>query len=268
MIEADEGQINQVINNLIINAIQAMPEGGTVSVRAQNIIWEPSELSAGINLNPGTYIKISVQDRGVGINEENIHKIFDPYFSTKPKGTGLGLATSYSIVKNHSGYIQVESKVGKGTTFHVYLPASPDEDLPEQNARKNAASGKGKILVMDDIDKVRVAVAKILKQFGYEVETANNGEQAIAAYTSARQCGKPFDAVIVDLTIPGGMGGSDAIRRLKEIDPQVKAIIASGYSNNSVMANYKDYGFLDMVVKPFKPEELNDILQRLLMPKI
>jgi len=263
-VEADEGQLTQVINNLVINAAQAMPGGGHITISAANIIWEPKELAPAVSLTPGQYLKLSVRDRGVGISPENLHKIFDPYFTTKTKGSGLGLATVYSIIKKHGGYIDVESTEGSGACFHVYLPAAGERPEPERHEQIPSSPGHGKILFMDDEPQIRNSVSKVLKGFGYEVECAENGARAIELYLRARESGQPFDAVVMDLTVPGGMGGTDAIRRLRQLDPQVKAIIASGYANSPVMADFKNYGFLDVITKPFQPAELDAILKRLI----
>jgi len=263
LIQADEGQMAQVINNLVINAAQAMPQGGTINVRAENISCD-QVLPPGANLKPGPYVKISVQDFGQGIAEDNIHKVFDPYFTTKPRGSGLGLATTYSIIKNHGGYIDFESKLGEETTFYIYIPASPEEFLADEIQKEMIPDGRGKILVMDDEKKIRDALNRILNRIGYEVELAEDGAQAIELYKAALKSGKPFDVVIMDLTIPGGMGGQEAIEKLKQLDPQVKAIIASGYANNPVMSNYKKLGFLDVLTKPFRAEELNQVLQKVI----
>lgn len=263
-IEADEGQIVQVINNLVINAVQAMPQGGILKVSAENIFWEPQEHSVNISLQPGAYVKISVTDHGMGISEQNLPKIFDPYFTTKPTGTGLGLATAYSIIKNHKGYIDVHSTPGQGTTFYIYLPASSEELEPAQDQARHQPHGQGRILFMDDEPQIRSAVSKALFAMGYQVETVEDGAKAIELYKQAMQAGRPFDAVIMDLTIPAGMGGMDTIRELKALDPSVKAVIASGYANSPVMAEYKRYGFQEVICKPYRPEEVNKILLNLL----
>ncbi len=259
--EIDEGQINQVMYNLAINANQAMPDGGTINISAENIrVDKESKLS----LLEGDYIKISVQDHGNGIAGDQIQKIFDPYFTTKKKGSGLGLSSAYSIIKNHSGHIDVESEGGKGTTFIVYLPASR-ETLPDRELKTSEAiKGSGKILVMDDEKSVRDTVFKMLTHMGYDVESAKDGDEAINLYEKARSSGTPFGAVIMDLTIRGGMGGSETIRKLIEIDPDVKAIVSSGYSTNKIMANYEQYGFCGVISKPYDIERLSELLSRIL----
>jgi PAS domain S-box-containing protein len=260
-IEADEGQLGQVINNLVINADQAMPEGGIVKISCRNTSLKRA---SGLPLPPGNYVMISVTDRGIGIPPENLGKVFDPYFTTKQKGSGLGLATTYSIIKRHRGHITVESTPGRGTAFSLYLPAA-DRVMPKEPSEPGTMnSGHGNILIMDDDEMVRDAAGQVLTRLGYTVAYARDGAEAITAYEQARAAGRPFDAVIMDLTIPGGMGGKDAVKRLREIDPAVKAIVSSGYSNDPVMAHYAEYGFNGVVSKPYTIKKLNDAIQKVL----
>jgi two-component system, cell cycle sensor histidine kinase and response regulator CckA len=254
-VDIDLGQIHQVVNNLFINALQAMPKGGTISVQAENCIIERDSV---IPLIPGKYVRIHIQDQGVGIAPENVPKIFDPYFTTKETGSGLGLTTAYSIVKKHDGLITVGSQVGIGTTFCIYLPASrASAGIPLENKTKNSTHGrKGKILVMDDEDLIRDLVAELLIQLGYEVSSVKDGASAINAYQQAKNSGEPFDAIIMDLTIPGGIGGQEALQRIREIDPNVRAIVSSGYSHDPVMANYKGYGFVGVLLKPYDTDDI------------
>jgi PAS domain S-box-containing protein len=263
-VEVDEGQINQVINTLIINADQAMPEGGVIKVRAENIMAEETR---GLALKSGRYIKLSIKDQGIGITMDSLPKVFDPYFSTKHKGSGLGLATAYSIIKNHDGQIIVESELGAGTTFYVYLPASEKEIVTREEVEERLLVGKGKVLLMDDEEIVRKVAGEMLKSIGYEVSFARDGAEAIELYKEARKSSKPFDVVVMDLTVPGGMGGKEAIKRLLEIDPEVKAIVSSGYSNDPIMADFKKYGFSGVVAKPYKVKELSKTLHRVRMGK-
>ena len=259
--EVDEGQIAQVIHNLIINARQAMPDGGTIQVSAENFA-----LSAENNpfIKNGKYVKITVKDTGVGIQEEHLPKIFDPYFTTKEEGSGLGLATAYSIIKNHAGYIMAESAAGVGTTFYIHLPASKKEIGRVEAVEEKLVSGKEKILVMDDDDIIRDVAGKMLTKLGYEVDFARDGSEAIELYKKSKNSGRPFDVVIIDLTIPGGMGGRETMQKLLEVDPHVKAIVSSGYSDDAVMSNYTNYNFKGVIAKPYRIEELSKTVRSVL----
>ena len=260
-VEVDEGQITQVINNLIINASQAMPEGGIIKVRAENIVVDAEQ---GLPLKEGKYMKISIEDLGIGIPEEHLQKIFDPYFTSKQKGSGLGLATAYSIVKRHDGCIQVKSELGVGSTFSIYLPASSKEVLIEKALRERIPTGKGKILLMDDEEPVREVGGEMLEGLGYEVEFTKDGAEAIELYKKAKESAQPFDAIIVDLTVPGRIGGKEAVEKLIEIDPEVKAIVSSGYSTDPIMADFRKYGFSGVIAKPYKLNELGEALHKVI----
>ncbi len=256
--EVDEGQINQVLSNLVINAEHAMPHGGIVRVFAENTVMKAED---GFPLHDGKYVKVSIKDGGIGIPEQHLSKIFDPYFTTKHRGSGLGLATSYSIIKNHGGLITVESELGVGTTFHVFLPACPKAISPNRREPDSHVGGEGKILLMDDEEPIRNLAAEMLSLLGYEVVLAKDGEEALDLYIAAKESAKPFNVVILDLTVPGGMGGRETIRRLQELDPGVKAIVSSGYSNDPVMAEYEKHGFRGVVVKPFGVKEVSEALK-------
>ena len=261
-VEVDSGQISQVVNNLAINAEQAMPGGGTLKVKSENFFLA-AENAALSPLRVGKYVKISVRDEGIGIPEEYLKKIFDPYFTTKPKGSGLGLATSYSIVKNHDGLITVESKVGMGSVFSLYLPAT-DKQVAFERARSEPAKGKGRILALDDEEAICELVKAALTPLGYEVTTVQDGQSAINAYKEAMAGDRKFDAVISDLTIPGGMGGAECIKRLVEMDPSVKAIVSSGYAMDPVMSRYREYGFCACIAKPYEVSDLGHVLHEVL----
>jgi CheY-like chemotaxis protein len=243
----------------MINSNQAMPEGGTIQVAAENLILEDT---LGLPLKPGRYIKISITDQGVGILDKHLLHIFDPYFTTKHEGSGLGLAITYSIIKKHNGHITVESQVGSGTTFHIYLPAS--DKAVSKKKEIELIRGRGRILVMDDEALLRNIVGKMLEKLGYESEFAKNGAEAIEMYKKAKASEKQYAAVILDLTIPGGMGGKQAIKNLLEIDPEIKAIVSSGYSNSPILANFQEYGFKGMMPKPFEFRSLSKVLQEVL----
>ena len=257
--DVDEMQINQVINNLVINAVYAMPGGGTIEVKAENITVTPENY---LPLKDGEYIMISIKDHGSGIEKEHFSKIFDPYFTTKEGGSGLGLATTYSIINKHKGHITVESEPGKGTAFYIFLPTSQGNVEAEGEHEGAAFTGRGRVLVMDDEEDVRDAIGAMLEYIGYEVSYARDGAETIDAYQKAKASGEPFDVVIMDLTIPGGMGGKDAVKRLIETDPDVKAIVSSGYSNDPVMAHFREYGFSGIVHKPYNIEELGKALEK------
>ena len=261
-VEIDESQIGQVINNLIINAVQAMQEGGIIKVIAENIYINSEQV---LPLNEGRYVKLSIEDMGTGISKEYLDKIFDPYFTTKRKGSGLGLSITYSIIKKHNGYVSVESDVGIGTTFYIYLPASVGEKLTtEKKKEKEIIIGKGRILLMDDEAIVRDVSGAMLKYIGYEVNFAKNGMETIELYRKAKKSGSPFDVVILDLTIPGGMGGEEAIKKLIKIDPGVKAIVSSGYSDDPIMSNFREYGFSGVLLKPYIIQELSEVLHKVM----
>ncbi len=254
-VDIDAGQISQVISNLAVNAVQAMARGGTFHVCGENL--DVKEQDAPPTLRPGRYVRICVRDEGPGIPDEIQKKIFDPYFTTKPKGSGLGLATSYSIVKNHDGLIQLESNpaVG-GAKFIVYLPASEAEIIPEEAPAIASVAREGNILVLDDEEVICELVSYALTPLGYTVAQAYDADTALRMYQEALAQGKPFDVVIMDLTIPGGMGGKEAIVKLREIDPKAKAIVSSGYAMDPIMSKFRDYGFSGVIAKPYDINEL------------
>ncbi len=261
-VEADEGQIGQVIQNIVFNADQAMPMGGNIVIAAKNVL-APKKGNPELP-EEGKYVEISIQDHGIGISEEYLPKIFDPYFTTKAKGTGLGLATCYSIIKNHGGVIHVSSKMGKGTTFYIYLPAIEAEKEAPQPTEPSHFVRKGKILLMDDEEMVRDIAGKMIEVIGHEVELAGHGEAAIEKYKTAMESGNPFDIVILDLTIRGGMGGKETIERLLAVNPNIRAIVSSGYSDDAVVSDYHNYGFSAGLTKPYNLEALRDTLNSLL----
>ncbi|MEA3279703.1 MAG: ATP-binding protein [Thermodesulfobacteriota bacterium] len=273
--EIDEQQIKQVIRNIAINAREAVStcaDGaagrageGTIKVLCEVVtIGEKDALP----LKDGKYIKISLKDNGSGIPEENLKKIFDPYFSTKEMGTdkgqGLGLSVCHSIIQKHDGFVTVESESGKGATFSIYLPASERKIAKLEPAKKPVAErpvyGKGKILVMDDEEMVRNLSSQVLVRMGYDAEVCEDGSEAIQMYEKARESKEPFDAVILDLSNKFGMGGKEAMQRLLEIDPEVKGIVATGYSNDPVVTKFREYGFCGALAKPYTVDELSTIL--------
>ncbi len=263
-VEVDAGQISQVIQNMIINANHAMPNGGTIRINLQNFTFEGN---TSLPLKKGKYVQMTIQDNGIGIPEKYLSRIFDPFFTTKQSGSGLGLATSFSIISKHDGHIKVKSEIGHGTEFTIYLPASQKpsaKELEKENrtVRKRKTKG-GLVLVMDDEDMIREIATELLSQLGFLTIHASDGKQALALYKKLSEDGKRIDLVIMDLTIPGGMGGKEAIAELLAYDPQATAIVSSGYSNDPVMAQFKAYGFKGCLQKPFKLEELGKILDNL-----
>ncbi|MDP9292150.1 MAG: response regulator, partial [Verrucomicrobiota bacterium] len=210
------------------------------------------------------YVRVTVQDQGSGIDEENLKKIFDPYFTTKSKGSGLGLATAYSIIKNHEGLITVESKPGVGSRFTIYLPASNKPVEVQKLRDESPAVGTGRVLVLDDEEVICALVSHALAPLGYDVTEATDALSAIRFYEDGMKSGNPFDLVITDLTIPGGMGGAEALKKLREIDPKVKAIVSSGYAMDPVMSRYKEYGFSGMIAKPYEIADLGHVVHEVL----
>jgi len=260
-VKVDVGQFSQVIHNLVINALQAMSKGGAIKLRASNITLETV---ADIPLKPGRYVEITIQDQGNGIAPENLPKIFDPYFTTKSKGSGLGLTMSYTIIKRHDGHITVESEVGNGAIFRIFLPAT--EEVPEETAdtENRAVKGEGRILVMDDEEILRKVAERMLLELGYEVACVRDGAEAIEMYKKTKGSEQAFDAVIMDLTIPGGMGGKETIKKLLQIDPKAIVVVSSGYSNDPIMSSYEKYGFQGVVTKPYRIEQLSWVMRDVL----
>ncbi len=258
--EIDRTQISQVVSNLTINAIQAMPNGGQLRVSADN-----ADLNEGddVPLPPGRYVRLVFADAGTGIAAENLPRIFDPFFTTKEGGSGLGLATSYSIVKKHGGSIDVLSQPGAGARFTIYLPASIETAREAPQPAGASRAGSGRVLLMDDDEKLAKNVGEMLETLGYEVELARNGEEAIILYKRALALARPFAAVVLDMTVAGGMGGKDCIAALRELDPGVAAIVVSGYSEDAVLADYAAFGFRDALSKPFTVEDLQEKLSAL-----
>jgi PAS domain S-box-containing protein len=256
-IEADESQINQVILNLVINAKQAMPEGGFLFIEAENI---EAGTIRGFPLPEKDFIRITFRDQGSGILPEHLPKIFDPYFTTKQEGSGLGLSSAYSIVKNHDGFIDVDSSPGSGTAFYVYLPAVSEAIGDRLQRGGPEMRGEGRILLMDDDRSLRNSISRTLMQMGYEVEIASDGKEAIEKYRKAVGGNKPFDVVILDLTVAVGMGGKEAIKELLKIDPGVRAIVSSGYSDDALMSDFRSHGFMGVISKPYDINDLHNLV--------
>jgi PAS domain S-box-containing protein len=260
-VEADEGQISQVINNLVINADEAMPAGGILRIGASNFVVKRA---GALPLARGNYVRLDVKDMGVGISQEHLERIFEPYFTTKQKGSGLGLTTAYSIVTNHGGNIFAESTLNEGSAFHVYLPASKKAAKEEGKAAgEKPGQAGGKVLVMDDEEIIRKMLSNMLKLAGYEAELTGDGAEALERYAQTMKSGKPFDAVIMDLTVPGGMGGKEAIKKLLHLDPDARVIVSSGYATDPIMSEYKKYGFSAVIAKPYSVKQLEETLRGL-----
>jgi signal transduction histidine kinase/ActR/RegA family two-component response regulator len=255
--EVDPGQIAQVLHNILLNARQAMPEGGIIEVRAENAIPEDAP-------GPDPRVRISIRDYGRGIPADILPRIFDPYFTTKPGGNGLGLATAYAIVAKHGGSISVDSKPGNGSTFTIDLPASWECPEPDAPIVAHPQTGTERLLVMDDEEAIRTLLATVLRNLGYEVQTARDGAEAIALYENAKTSGSSIDAVLLDLTVRGGMGGIEAAARLKELDPSLKLVVSSGYSDAPVMSDFRKFGFDDAIPKPWTPSEVGKVFRRVL----
>ncbi len=262
-VNGDAGQLGQVIQNIVLNADQAMPKGGVVKIVARNVAANDRSLPS--TLAAGNYVALTIEDNGVGIPEAYLNNIFDPYFTTKEKGSGLGLATSYSIIRNHQGQLLVESEAGKGSLFSLFIPAFTTRTAAETISQMTpAVVPKSRILVMDDEEMIRGLAMELLRELGHEVEVAADGESTVALYKEAVAAGKPFDIVILDLTVRGGMGGAETIQKLREIDPQVRAVVSSGYSDGADVSEYRQQGFRAYLKKPYDIAELNNALQTVL----
>lgn len=262
LVDIDQGQISQVIQNIVLNSSQAMPEGGIITISCANLT------SAGerIPLLPeGKFVKIDIRDNGIGISADEVDNIFDPYFSTKQEGSGLGLAITHSIINKHGGHIEVDSNPGVGTRFTIYLPASEksEEQAASSPLSKNEKSSQTQILVMDDEEVVRSVAEAMLRRLGHEVVLAVNGEEAVRLYRQALDNDSKFDLVIMDLTVPGGMGGKDATREILKLDPDARVIVSSGYSNDPIMANFREHGFCSAIIKPYQLQELSRLIDSL-----
>jgi PAS domain S-box-containing protein len=257
-VNADAGQLAQVLQNLAVNAVQAMPTGGTLTITARNLEPLPGEQR---------FLQISIKDSGVGIPREILQRIFDPYFTTKEQGTGLGLAICHSIIKKHGGDIMVESAPGLGTTFQIRLPAENAAAATAAARPQDVCPGRGRILIMDDQLAIREVATAILEELGFQAECTENGRDAVDLYQKGLEEDRPFAAVIMDLTVPGAMGGKEALALLRRIDPQVKAIVSSGYAADPVMAEYREYGFSAVLCKPYRLADLGRVLRDLLDPE-
>ena len=274
-VEYDPRQIEHTITSLLMNAVEAMPQGGCITIRAENQVIKTRD--ASLPLKEGKYVRISIKDEGSGIPKEHMDKIFDPYFSTKNRGTqkgmGMDLAIAHAVIQKHDGHILVDSTTGVGTTVTIYLPAAEEKGEPEtvkqerEDITPSTSSDQTtikRILVMDDEEMLRNLAQRMLERLGHEMETVKDGDEAIEAYKKQKDSVEPFDAVILDLTIKGGMGGEQTIRELIKIDPGVKAIVCSGYFNDPVITHFKKYGFQGAMPKPYQKADLEIVLKKVL----
>jgi nitrogen-specific signal transduction histidine kinase/CheY-like chemotaxis protein len=262
-VEVDEGQISRVMQNIVTNAIDVMPNGGKLRVLLKNIEIEEQNR---LQLQRGRYINITLQDEGSGIPQELREKIFDPFFTTKSNGTGLGLAICYSIIKKHQGMITFETDSNSGTCFHIYLPASELQPQADTSREGEIIHGMGRILVMDDNEAVLETASEMLCHVGYKVELAKDGSEAVNFYRKALEAGQAYDVVILDLTVPGGMGGKEAIKLIRELDDNARCIVSSGYSNDPIMKEYNRYGFSGVVQKPYELGRLSRSVYNVMLP--
>ncbi|HEY3044230.1 MAG TPA: ATP-binding protein [Vicinamibacterales bacterium] len=266
-VEADSAQLVQVFSNVLINAQQAMPHGGVVTITAENVVEGHRRMENALPVEPRRYVRVSITDKGIGIPKEHLSRIFDPYFSTKQRGSGLGLATTYSIVKNHGGFLAVDSQLGRGTTVQINFPAAGSravEDQPVAAIRKS--SSKHRVLIMDDEAAIRTLAANMLEFLGYETEVVDGGSAAVERFQRALESGHPFDVVLLDLSVPGDLGGTEAMDRLGSLDPGVKTILMSGFAQDPVVTQFRTYGFNAVITKPFSLQELSTTLHAVITP--
>ncbi|HBA59708.1 MAG TPA: hypothetical protein DCZ92_02575 [Elusimicrobia bacterium] len=264
-LEGDENQLKQALNNLLVNAIQAMPDGGKLRLEADNAELQPGA-GAGL-LPPGKYLRLLVSDTGIGIPKEYLDRIFEPYFTTKTKGHGLGLSMTWSVIKNHGGHIEARSEPGKGSTFDIFLPATGRCLKAEARSAGRIQKGTGRILVLEDEELVSKAAGRMLAELGYTFELTSDGRETLRRYSEEKAAGRPFSAVILDLTIPGGMGGKETGLKLRRLDPAARIVVSSGYSDEPVMSDYRSFGFDAVLPKPYKYEDLAATLTALLAAK-
>ena len=244
-----------------------MPHGGVVTITAENVVEGDRRWEHALPVEPRRYVRVSIADKGIGIPKEHLSRIFDPYFSTKQRGSGLGLATTYSIVKNHGGFLTVDSQLGRGTTVHINFPAAGSRVVEEQPAATIRASGnKPRVLIMDDEASIRTLAANMLEFLGYETEVVDGGSAAVERFQSAMASGRPFDVVLLDLSVPGDLGGTEAVDRLGSLDPGVKTILMSGFAQDPVVTQFRTYGFSAVITKPFTLQELSTTVHSVITP--
>ncbi|MGQ9922185.1 MAG: hybrid sensor histidine kinase/response regulator [Desulfobacca sp.] len=260
-VEADEEQLNQAINHLLINADQAMPRGGTIYITAENVTLGEDEQ---LPLKPGPYVKVAIRDRGVGIPPAYLAKVFDPFFTTKSRGNGLGLATVYTILKNHDGHITVTSQPETGTTFTFYLPAVSQAAKPRRAKAPALRMGRGRVLLMDDEEMILEVSSAMLKRLGYEVWVSQDGAAALEIYRQASMAGSPFDVVILDLTVPGGLEAKETVGPLLQVNPQAKIIVSSGFADDPSLTDFRSFGFAGFLPKPYNLTQLSAVMHKVL----
>jgi len=256
-VEVDESQVGQAINSLLINARDAAPEGGTIRISADNVPLGPS---SALPLSQGRYVMLAIEDQGESKSDKELQTIFDPFLTGQKEVGSLGLANAYTIVRKHNGIITADASPGGGTIYRVYLPAAKEKSPVPSGSFVTSQSRRGRILVMDDEEIVRIVVSRLLQQCGYETELAKEGVEMLRLYREAKEARKTFEAVILDLIIQDGMGGQEAIKHLLAYDPHVKVIVSSGYSHNPIMTNYREYGFVGFLPKPYKLDELRRVM--------
>lgn len=264
LVDIDQGQISQVVQNIVLNADQAMPNGGSILIACENIVLADSPIkTSGFK---SKHVKVKISDSGNGIPARYVDKIFDPYFSTKSKGSGLGLTICQSIINKHNGSISVSSMPGEGSTFTILLPASSQQDMTKTDIKElpTLVTGHYKILVMDDEEQLRTIIKLMLTRMGFDVVLAKDGVEALQLYTDSLHSQAPIDLIIMDLTVPGGMGGKEAARKILEVNSDAKIIVASGYFNDPVMARYKEFGFCAAVEKPYSFQDIKKTIASLL----
>jgi two-component system cell cycle sensor histidine kinase/response regulator CckA len=255
----DQHQIGQVVDNIVLNAVQAMPQGGCLTVSAENVVVVDDESPS---LTPGKYVRISFADQGPGIPSAVSARIFDPFFTTKPGGSGLGLATCYSILRQHAGFIAVESEPGQGSVFHAWLPASEETPAGQTDSKEHPHRGSGTILVMDDDPTIRDIARSLLERMGYSCRTARDGHEALRAYRLFQEEGGCWRAIVCDLTVRGGMSGEALVSRIRKLDREVPIIVSSGYAEDPILADPKRYGFDDSLPKPYTASQLGQVIER------
>lgn len=263
-VELDRGQMDQALSSIIVNAEESMPDGGLIRIRAENRTIGSEH---GLPVRKGHYVAISVTDQGGGIPEDDLHRIFDPYYTTKPNHNGLGLTTAHSVVSQHDGCIDVESVVGKGATFYVYLPAAEVREQKHEWDMEDSTDSpvaRRRVLFMDDEDYIRRTAAKLLEHIGYETTTAARGEEVLDLYRESLDESRPFDVVVLDLSVNGGKGARETISELRQLDPEVRAVVTSGYATDPILNDFRRFGFTAALSKPYTVQTIEQAIAKAL----